>query len=101
MGKQTDWTGGSKAQYRTRGIHCLSSFKGRVNSWARLRRPGRLVRIGGNITKGGFNYLTFFEEARVPSLATFVSNCLLQRDIYFSCTACSGCITVYSKYFSG
>ena len=33
--------------YRTRGIHCFSSFKGRVNGWARLRRPGRLVRIGG------------------------------------------------------
>ena len=44
--KTYGWAGGSKALYRTRGIHCLSSFKGRVNGWARLRRPGRLVMIG-------------------------------------------------------
>ena|SRR6218665_1015890 len=37
---------GVKALNKTRGIHCLSSFEGRVNEWAHLRRPGCLLRIG-------------------------------------------------------
>jgi len=46
-GSQTyGWTGGSKALNRTWGIHCLSSFKGRVNGWACLWKPGHLVKIG-------------------------------------------------------
>ena len=70
-GSQTyGWTGGSKALNRTCGIHCLSSFKGRVNGWARFRRPGRLVRIGGRAVNfwasstaaGLSNWLSFWSR---------------------------------------
>src|SRR6218665_3600618 len=67
MGKQTDWTGGCKALYRTRGIHCLSSFKGWVNGLAHLRRPGRLVRIGEKSGRRTWYELRITEESSLSS----------------------------------